>query len=157
MSSTEYQSIEGKQPSSADKPSESAEGADHSGSHEPKPTTRGVKELIRERLRALGRPVPASPPPAPNPFKNQLTQELLNAGGRVIYQKFDSWIVKHACGTRVTKFRHDGIRPSEAATMRFVPEHTSIPLPRVYDVGEQHITMEFIEGETLARAWEDIL
>ncbi|KAK4243819.1 putative kinase [Corynascus novoguineensis] len=181
MSSSNYKDSEGESPlslnkpsvpaedaddsdkpqlSSPDQPAEPAEGtdyADHSDSDKPKPTTRGVKEIIREKLRALGRPVPPSPPPPPNPSSNALSQELLDLGGQVIYKKFSCWIVKHACGTRLTKFCQDGIRPSEAEAMRFVSEHTSIPVPRVYDVGEEHITMEFIEGETLAKAWEDIL
>ncbi|KAL2132696.1 hypothetical protein VTI74DRAFT_3476 [Chaetomium olivicolor] len=157
MSSSKYAGSEGEWSSSPDKLSVRAEYADHSDSDKPQPTTRGVKELIREKLQALRRPVPAIPPPAPNPFGNPLTQELLDLGGQVIYRKFSCWIVKHACGTRVTKFRHSGIRRSEAEAMLFVSEHTSIPVPRVYDVGEQHITLEFIEGETLAQAWEDIL
>ncbi|KAL2137568.1 hypothetical protein VTI28DRAFT_9038 [Corynascus sepedonium] len=154
---TDHSDSDEHQLSSPDKPSSPAEDADHSDSDKPKPTTRGVKEIIREKLKALGRPLPPSPPPPPNPSKNRLSQELLDLGGQVIYKKFSCWIVKHACGTKLTKFRRGGVRPSEAEAMRFVSEHTSIPVPRVYDVGEEHITMEFIEGDTLAKAWEDIL
>ncbi len=41
--------------------------------------------------------------------------------------------------------------------MRFVSEHTTIPVPRVYDVGERHLTMELMAGETLQKAWETTL
>lgn len=51
----------------------------------------------------------------------------------------------------------------EAEAMEFVRTHTSIPVPRVISVEVDdhhddvdsfaHLTMEFIEGETLAAAW----
>ncbi|KAL2138080.1 hypothetical protein VTI28DRAFT_7498 [Corynascus sepedonium] len=149
---TDHSDSDKHQLSSPDEPSLPAKDVDHSDSDKPKPTTRGVKEIIREKLKALGRPLPPSTPPPPDPYSNTLSQELLDLGGQVIYERFSCWIVKHAYGTKLTKFCQDGIRPSEAEAMRFVAEHTSIPVPRVYDVGKEHITMEFIEGETLAKA-----
>ncbi|KAK3939229.1 putative kinase [Diplogelasinospora grovesii] len=159
MSSSEYapERVGDKQPLSPGEPSQPAKDADHSTSDGPDTSTRRLRKLVREKLRARGQQPPDSPPPPPKPFVNPLTRELLDAGGEVIYEKLSCWLVKHACGTRVTKFNHHGIRPSEVEAMRFVSEHTSIPVPRVYDVGERHFTMEFIEGETLDRAWENTL
>lgn len=54
-------------------------------------------------------------------------RELLEAGGTVIYEKMFCWLIKHACGTKVTKYNTRGIRPSEVEAVRFVSEHTSIP------------------------------
>ncbi|KAI0841672.1 phosphotransferase enzyme family protein [Hypoxylon sp. FL0890] len=51
-------------------------------------------------------------------------------------------------------------RMVEALTMKFVKEHTSIPVPEVIDVwqdgklGPVRIVMEFIEGDPLDRAWD---
>lgn len=49
---------------------------------------------------------------------------------------------------------------SEAETMRFIADHTSIPLPKVHDCyshnGLTHIFMQFIEGEELASAWHSM-
>ncbi|AEO63933.1 uncharacterized protein THITE_2141916 [Thermothielavioides terrestris NRRL 8126] len=104
---------------------------------------------------AKGVRVPDSPPPPPRLVDQPLVRKLLEAGGTVISEKTAfSCLVKHACGTRVTKFYRSGIRRSEVEAIRFVSEHTSIPVPRVYDVGDQHFTMEFIEGETLPAAWD---
>ncbi|KAL2173124.1 kinase-like domain-containing protein [Thermothelomyces heterothallicus CBS 202.75] len=108
--------------------------------------------------RAKGIPFPDSPPPPPSLTESlPLARELLDAGGEVIYRKISSWVVKHGCGTRVTKFNLNGIRPAEVEAMQFVSEHTTIPVPRVYDVGENHLTVELIEGETLEKAWESTL
>jgi hypothetical protein len=121
-------------------------------------SVRALRRLIREKMRAQGRPFPDSPPPPPTlADSHPLARELLDAGGEVIYEKISCWIVKHACGTKVTKFQLNGIRPAEVEAMRFVSENTTIPVPRVYDVGEKHFTMEFIEGETLKVAWEKTL
>ncbi|KAL2023880.1 hypothetical protein VTK56DRAFT_657 [Thermocarpiscus australiensis] len=156
MSSSEYAPEEGgdKRASSPGESCQPAKDADHSDSDDPGASTRRLRKLIREKLRARGRPAPDSPPPPPKPM---LIRELLDAGGEIISNKLSCWLVKHACGTRVTKVRHPGIRPSEVEAMRFVSEHTSIPVPRVYEVGERYFTMEFIEGETLAQAWETTL
>lgn len=49
------------------------------------------------------------------------------------------------------------LRPSEAATKRFVAANTTIPVPRVYEKATKpapSITMEYIEGQTLEDAWK---
>lgn len=50
------------------------------------------------------------------------------------------------------------VRLTEAATMRFVAEHTSIPVPRVYCAFEHKdrtfILMERVRGEDLPSAWK---
>lgn len=87
-------------------------------------------------------------------MNHPLARELLAAGGKIIYEKsFVCWLVKHACGTKVTKFHRFRTRPTEAEAMRFVAKHTTVPVPRVYDVGDNHLTMEFIEGESLEKSW----
>jgi hypothetical protein len=109
-------------------------------------------------MRAQGRPFPDSPPPLPTLAESHpLARELLVAGGKVVQEKIASWVVKHACGTKITKFRSGGIRHAEVDAIRFVSEHTTIPVPRVLDVGEEHLTTQFIEGETLREAWEKTL
>lgn len=50
---------------------------------------------------------------------------------------------------------------SEAANLRFVARHTSVPVPQVYDVwqessGKAYLVMEFIPGQELRRAWKDL-
>jgi hypothetical protein len=109
--------------------------------------------MYREKRQAQGLPAPPSPPPPPT-LNHPLARELFDAGGKVIYEKsYVCWLVKHACGTKVTKFHRIRTRPTEAEAMRFVAEHTTIPVPRVYDVGDNHLTMEFIEGESLEKSW----
>lgn len=48
-------------------------------------------------------------------------------------------------------------RLAEASAMRFVAQHTSIPVPKVHcafeEKGQTYILMERIDGETLARVW----
>jgi aminoglycoside phosphotransferase (APT) family kinase protein len=83
--------------------------------------------------------------------------ELLAAGGTFIHRRVHRRVIKHACGTKVTKFWRYGILPGEPEAMRFVAEHTTIPVPRVYDVGEDYFTMDFIEGESLYRACDTTL
>lgn len=102
-------------------------------------------------------PIHPPPPPPTLAESHPLARELLDAGGKVIHETLSCWVVKYARGTRVTKFHISGIRPAEVEVMRFVSEHTTIPVPRVYDVGERHFTMEFMEGETLKKAWENTL
>lgn len=46
--------------------------------------------------------------------------------------------------------------------MSFVSAHTTIPVPKIYDTridtehGKRHIVMEYIEGETLEKAWKNL-
>ncbi|KAK4044732.1 kinase-like domain-containing protein [Parachaetomium inaequale] len=54
------------------------------------------------------------------------------------------------------------IRATEAHTMRFVREHTTMPVPEVYSVyedeesGAVRIVMEYIQGTNLGHAWETL-
>lgn len=53
----------------------------------------------------------------------------------------------------------DGVNMSEAATLRYVRQHTSIPVPEVFEsyihpeTGHPCIVMEYIEGKTLDEEW----
>lgn len=53
----------------------------------------------------------------------------------------------------------DGVNMSEAATLRYVRQHTSIPVPEVFEsyihpeTGHPCIIMEYIEGKTLDEEW----
>ncbi|KAK4457272.1 hypothetical protein QBC42DRAFT_318685 [Cladorrhinum samala] len=50
---------------------------------------------------------------------------------------------------------------SEANTMRFVRDRTSIPIPEVYNAyvddkpGQVRVIMEFVEGTPLEKAWPE--
>lgn len=118
-------------------------------------STRRVRSLIREKLQARGMPGPPSPPVPPEAYHNPRVRVLLEAGGEIIHEKFGCWVIKHACGTKVTKVRGTRSFLGEAEAMRFVAENTTIPLPYVHDYGEDHITMDFVQGETLKTAWND--
>jgi hypothetical protein len=88
-----------------------------------------------------------SPPPIDRPTLNPFGQGLLSAGGEIIHHRYSRWVIKHACGTRVTNFPRGGVvRASEVDALRFVAEHTTIPVPRVYEVGKGYVTMEYIPG-----------
>ncbi|KAH6849600.1 kinase-like domain-containing protein [Chaetomium sp. MPI-CAGE-AT-0009] len=120
-------------------------------------TTSRLAKMYRERMLARGVQIPNPPPPPPTPLSNPLARTLLEAGGEVISKHMTKCVVKHVCGTRVSKFYSLGDCLSEVEAMRFVSSHTSIPVPRVYAAGEHHFTMEFIEGETLEQAWGNTL
>lgn len=122
----------------------------------PDDTTKRVKELIKKKLKERGYPVPASPPPAPNATNDPFAMQLLDSGGKLIYEKFSHCLIRHACGTKITKMGSCGIRPSEVEALRFVAENTTIPVPRVYEVGDGYFTMDFIPGDTLSKAWDTI-
>ncbi|PHH53866.1 hypothetical protein CFIMG_002605RAa2 [Ceratocystis fimbriata CBS 114723] len=53
----------------------------------------------------------------------------------------------------------EGVREAEANAMKLVRQHTSIPVPEVYNVyrdadsGHMCIVMEYIDGEQLDKAW----
>lgn len=123
----------------------------------PDDTVARVKALLRKKAKEKGLPVPPSPPPAPDMMHDPIARQLLEDGGEVIYEKFSKCLIKHACGTKVTKMDDRGIRVSEVEALRFVSENTTIPVPRVHDVGERHFTMDFIEGEMLKTAWNSTL
>ncbi|KAL1844424.1 hypothetical protein VTK73DRAFT_2575 [Phialemonium thermophilum] len=73
--------------------------------------------------------------------------------GVTIHQLRARSVIRH--GDSVTKLTTSplGITPNEAAAMRFVRQHTSIPVPEVRGTDWDRITMEYVEGETLHDAW----
>lgn len=77
--------------------------------------------------------------------------------GEVIYRCNDRYIVRQ--GDAITKYttNPDGLgaynQPNEALALRFVKEHTTIPVPGVISSDWDRITMDYIEGETLQQAW----
>ncbi|KAK3292533.1 kinase-like domain-containing protein [Chaetomium fimeti] len=149
-----------KQPLSLGEPSAASEPtymAEYKTIRGKSTVARRLRARYREKLQARGIKPPPSPPPPLEPILDPLGQELLDAGGEIISERYGRWVIKHACGTRVTKFPYGGVRPSEVEALRFVAGHTSIPVPRVYDVGERHFTMDFIPGETVKQAWDRTL
>lgn len=54
------------------------------------------------------------------------------------------------------KFR-DAVTLSEASTLQFIAEHTSIPIPKVHHAfthrGKSYILLERVRGETIAKRW----
>ncbi|KAK7431651.1 hypothetical protein QQZ08_001870 [Neonectria magnoliae] len=46
--------------------------------------------------------------------------------------------------------------PNEALALRFMKEHTTIPVPEVISSDWDCITMEYIEGQTLKEAWPSL-
>ena len=93
-----------------------------------------------------------SPPPprTPAPYPE----------GEVIHESNISYVVRH--GDTVTKYAKSsdgmgaGDRPNEAEALRFVREHTSIPVPEVVSSDWNRITMEHVEGRTLREAWPSL-
>ncbi|KAI0005244.1 kinase-like protein [Xylariaceae sp. FL0662B] len=102
--------------------------------------TNRVRLLMMERAKATGQPIPPRPGIPPQRIPGKV---LLNTGPRQVIQH----------GDKVTKFIFPGTSCSEVAAMRFVREHTSIPIPLVHDATDESITMEFVEGVTLQEAW----
>jgi len=115
-------------------------------------SARNLRKRYREKRLAQGLPAPPPTPPPPQ-LLHPFALELLDAGGEIIHEGLGRWVVKHACGTKVTKFYPLGPRAVEAKAIRFVSEHTTIPVPRVLDVEEQYLTMERVEGENLKQLW----
>ncbi|KAK4150229.1 kinase-like domain-containing protein [Chaetomidium leptoderma] len=74
--------------------------------------------------------------------------------GTVIYELFGRKVIRH--GDMATKINPQGINPSEVEVMRFLREHTTIPVPRVHASTHTSITMDFIEGITLQKAWNNL-
>ncbi|RWA05958.1 hypothetical protein EKO27_g9140 [Xylaria grammica] len=78
-----------------------------------------------------------------------------NMKGTVIYEVRCRRVVRN--GDTVTKIvALNGVKESEAEAMRFVREHTTIPVPRVYATTPKSITMEYIEGVSLDKAWNSL-
>ncbi|KAJ4138413.1 hypothetical protein NW768_002240 [Fusarium equiseti] len=80
--------------------------------------------------------------------------------GELIYQCNDRHIVKH--GNAITKYTisPDGMAgndyPNEAQVLRFLKEHTKVPVPEVITSDWDRITMEYIEGQSLKEAWPSL-
>ncbi|KAF2973274.1 hypothetical protein GQX73_g423 [Xylaria multiplex] len=75
--------------------------------------------------------------------------------GTIIYDARNRRVVRN--GDKVTKIvAINGVRQSEAETMRFVREHTTIPVPRVYATTSKSITMDYVEGTSLDKAWDSL-
>lgn len=72
----------------------------------------------------------------------------------MIHELFHRKVIRH--GDKVTKINRQGIKPSEAEAMRFVRERTTIPVPRLLATTRTSITMEFVEGTTLQKAWNGL-
>jgi predicted Ser/Thr protein kinase len=101
--------------------------------------------VLRDQRKAL---YGDSPPP---PRKAAPYPEV-----EVIYRCNDRFVVRH--GNTVTKYttHPDGMgvnrRPSEAMTLQFVKDHTTIPVPEVISSDWDRITMEYVEGQNLKEA-----
>ncbi|EFY88252.1 hypothetical protein MAC_05725 [Metarhizium acridum CQMa 102] len=104
------------------------------------------QRMLQDRTRALfGDSPPPKRQPAPYPE------------GDIIYHCNDRYVVRH--GDAVTKYTVSphglGVNdhPNESAALRFIKEHTTIPVPDVISSDWDRITMEYIEGQTLKQAW----
>lgn len=104
------------------------------------------EKMQRDRTEALyGQNAP--PPPREHaPFPE----------GDMIYQCNQRHVVRH--GKAITKYTtsSDGMgvndQPNEASVLRFVREHTTIPVPEVISSDWDRVTMEYVEGQTLRQA-----
>jgi hypothetical protein len=80
--------------------------------------------------------------------------------GEVIYSCLYRNIVRH--GNTVTKYttHPDGMgvndQPNEALVLKFVKEHTTIPVPEVISSDWDRIEMVYIEGQTLKEVWPSL-
>lgn len=67
-------------------------------------------------------------------------------------------VIRHGC--KVTKINNTPEGPmrisNEAATLHYRREHTTIPVPTVYEATSNSVTMDFIEGSNLEEAWNDL-
>lgn len=102
--------------------------------------------MAQDRTHALfGDSPPPKRQPAPYPE------------GDIIYECNSRRVVRH--GDTITKYIisphgfgvHD--HPNESLALRFIKEHTTIPVPEVISSDWDRITMEYIEGQTLKEAW----
>jgi hypothetical protein len=77
--------------------------------------------------------------------------------GEMIYQCNQRHVVRH--GNAITKYTtsSDGMgandHPNEASVLRFIREHTTIPVPEVISSDWDRVTMEYVDGQTLRQAW----
>ena len=88
-------------------------------------------------------------------YRSNITRDLLSRSAR--FAADASPHVYHIDEETVVK-TGDGVRLQEAATMQFVRDRTSIPVPRILDSfvrnENQHacIVMEYVKGETLGQS-----
>ncbi|OIW26255.1 kinase-like protein [Coniochaeta ligniaria NRRL 30616] len=123
----------------------------HNSPKEEKTARLGAFDRLKERMRQDRRQAlfGDSPPPP--------RQHAPYPEGDIIYHSKDRYIVRH--GDTITKYTtcSDGMgandHPNEALALRFVKEHTSIPVPQVVSSDWDRITMEYVEGQTLQQAW----
>lgn len=97
--------------------------------------------------------------PTPPTINNTFARRVLTLAACKLLRRFRPhrgvvlFLSKHKC-VKSEYFTH----PSEASSMRFVAENTSIPVPKVYcsfvHNGQTYIVMERIQGELLAHVWE---
>ncbi|KAF4944895.1 hypothetical protein FGADI_12364 [Fusarium gaditjirri] len=93
-----------------------------------------------------------SPPPprTPAPYPE----------GEVIYSCLYRNVVRH--GNTITKYttHPDGMgandQPNEALVLKFVKQHTTIPVPEVISSDWDRIEMEYIQGQTLKEVWPSL-
>jgi tRNA A-37 threonylcarbamoyl transferase component Bud32 len=100
----------------------------------------------RDRTKALfGDSPPPQRHPAPYPE------------GEIIYHCQNRYVVRHGdTVTKYTTYPHGfgaNDQPNEALALRFIKEHTTIPVPEVISSDWDRITMEYVEGQTLHQAW----
>lgn len=100
----------------------------------------------RERTNAL---YGDSPPPARQPAHYP--------DGEIIYRCNNRYVVRH--GETITKYTTYGHgmgendHPNEAMALRFIKANTTIPVPKVVSSDWDRITMEYVQGQTLEKAW----
>jgi len=96
--------------------------------------------------------------------RTQLLQLFTLAVTKVVTQQYLSKAFAHPSGAIYffnfcIKFG-ESITLAEAHTLRFIAEHTSIPVPKVHHAfthrGKTYILMERIRGETMAKRWRSL-
>jgi hypothetical protein len=97
--------------------------------------------------------------PAPPTIKNIFARRVLTLAACKLLRRF-----RPHCGVVLFLSKRICVKsgyithPSEASSMRFAAENTSIPVPKVYcsfvHNGRTYIVMERIQGEISAHVWE---
>ncbi|KAF1730833.1 hypothetical protein CRV24_008903 [Beauveria bassiana] len=111
---------------------------------------RGLAFLKEQRRQDARKALYGDSPPPPR-------QPAPYPEGEIIYHCHNRYVVRH--GDLITKYTisRDGMgsgdHPNEALALRFVKEHTTIPVPDVISSDWDRITMSFVEGQTLQQAW----
>lgn len=77
--------------------------------------------------------------------------------GEIIYRCDKRYVVRH--GDTITKYTTYGHgmgandRPNEAMALDFIKANTTIPVPKVVSSDWDRISMEYVQGQTLEKAW----